>query len=341
MAYLTVAQALRETLRQQMQRDPRVFIMGQDVGKFGGAYRITEGLFEEFGAERVRDTAISEIAIAGLAMGAALTGMRPVAEFQFVDFMTNAMDQICNHMAKFRLMSGGKLCVPVIMRAPFGATGRAAQHSQSLESWFVHTPGLCVAMPATPYDARGLLRSAFEQLNPVIMLEHKLLYGSASPGGKAASAVGEFAKWMTPAPEDDYEIPFGVADTKRPGTDLTIVATALMMHRCLRLADELAEREGISIEVVDPRTVYPLDIQTISRSVTRTHRCLVVAEETGVASVSAEIAAQVSEHAFDHLEAPVMRVTAMHTPIPFSYGCEAYVLPNSQRIEQAIRALLA
>ena len=179
MPYTTIAQALRETLRQQMQRDARVFILGEDIGKFGGAYRVTEGLFAEFGPERVRDTAISEIAIAGLAMGAALTGLRPVAEFQFVDFMANAMDAIANHMAKFRVMSGGKLNVPVIMRAPFGATGRAAQHSQSLESWFTHTPGLKVVLPATPYDARGLLRSAFKDLNPVVFLEHKLLYGSA------------------------------------------------------------------------------------------------------------------------------------------------------------------
>ena len=341
MAYTTIAQALRETLRQQLQRDERVFILGEDIGKFGGAYRITQGLLEEFGPERVRDTAISEIAIAGIAMGAALTGLRPVAEFQFVDFVTNAMDQVCNHMAKFRLMSGGKVTVPVIMRAPFGATGRAAQHSQSLEAWFAHAPGLKVVMPSTPYDARGLLRAAFKDLNPVLILEHKLLYGSASPGGKATSAVGEFARWMTAAPEEDYEVPLGVAEVKHPGTDMTIVATSLMVHRSLKIADRLHEKEGISIEVVDPRTVFPLDMATICRSVAKTHRCLVVAEETGFAGVSAEIAAQVSERSFDELDAPVMRVNAMHTPIPFNYGCEAYVLPNEGRIVQAIRALLA
>lgn len=340
MPYSTIAQALRETLRQQMQRDARVFILGEDVGKFGGAYRVTEGLFDEFGPERVRDTAISEIAIAGLAMGAALTGLRPVAEFQFVDFMANAMDAIANHMAKFRVMSGGKLNVPVILRAPFGATGRAAQHSQSLESWFTHTPGLKVVLPATPYDARGLLRSAFKDLNPVVFLEHKLLYGSASPGGAAASAVGEFAASMTPAPEDDYEVPFGVAAVRRPGRDLTLVATALMVHRSLRLADRLEKDSGISIEVIDPRTVYPLDIDTIVGSVQRTHRCLVVAEEVGFASTAAEIAAQVSELAFDYLDAPVMRVTTRHAPIPFNYACEAYTLPNEGRIEQAVRTLL-
>lgn len=340
MPYVTIAQALRETLHQQMQRDPRVFVLGQDVGLFGGAYRVTEGLYEAFGPQRVRDTAISEIAIAGIAMGAALTGLRPVAEFQFVDFMTNAMDQICNHMAKYRVMSGGRVAVPVIMRAPFGATGRAAQHSQSLESWFAHTPGLKVVLPATPYDARGLLRSALHDMNPVIILEHKLLYGSASAGGKAASAVGEFAATMTPAPEEDYEVPFGVADVRRQGRDLTVVATSLMVHRTLKLAERLEAEEGISLEVIDPRTVYPLDTDTICQSVRKTHRCLIVAEENGFASVSAEIAAQVSELAFDYLDAPVTRVNARHTPIPFNYGCEAYVLPNNQRIEDSVRTLV-
>lgn len=339
MAYTTVAQALRETLSQQMERDARVFVLGQDVGLFGGAFRVTAGLFEKFGALRVRDTAISEIAIAGLAMGAAMTGLRPVAEFQFVDFMTNAMDQIGNHMAKYRLMTGGKLQVPVIMRAPFGASGRAAQHSQSLEAWFAHTPGLKVAMPATPYDARGLLRAAFKDLNPVLLLEHKLLYGSSSPGGTAASAVGDYAEWMKPAPEEDYEVPLGVADVKRSGTDLTIVATSLMVHRALKLAAEF-EQQGVSIEVVDPRTIYPLDTATIVRSVEKTHRCLVVAEEAGFSGVSAEIAAQVAEHAFDYLDAPVMRVNALHVPMPFNYACEAFVLPNEGRIRQAIQTLL-
>ena len=340
MPYTTIAQALRETLREQMLRDPRVFVLGEDVGRFGGAYRVTEGLYEEFGPERVRDTAISEAAIAGMALGAALTGLRPVAEFQFVDFMTNAMDQICNHMAKFRLMSGGKVAVPVVMRAPFGATGRAAQHSQSLEGWFAHTPGLKVAMPSTPYDARGLLRSALRDLNPVLILEHKLLYGSASPGGKAASAVDKFASWMTPAPEEDYEVPFGVACVRRAGTDLTIVATSFMVHRCLKIAVEFEQQRGIAIEIVDPRTGVPLDIKTICQSVAKTGRCLVVAEECGFAGVSAEIAAQVSERAFDHLDAPVTRVNALHTPIPFNYGCEAYVLPSEERIRQAALALL-
>ena len=341
MPYTTIAQALRETLREQMEQDSRVFILGEDVGAFGGAFRVTEGLYERFGPARVRDTAIAEIAIAGLAMGAAMTGMRPVAEFQFADFLANAMDQICNHMAKFRLMSGGKVTVPVILRAPFGATGRAAQHSQSPEAWFAHTPGLKVAMPATPYDARGLLLAAFQDQNPVLLLEHKLLYGSSSPGGKAASAVGDYAEWMTPAPEEKYIVPFGQAIVRRAGKDLTVVATALMVHRALKLAATLQATEGISVEVIDPRTIYPLDVETICRSVRKTHRCLVVAEETGFAGVSAEIAAQVAEHAFDYLDAPVMRVNALHTPIPFNYGCESYVLPNEDRILQAIHTLLA
>lgn len=341
MPYTTIAQALRETLCEQMEQDPRVFILGEDVGAFGGAFRVTEGLYERFGHARVRDTAIAEIAIAGLAMGAAMTGMRPVAEFQFADFLANAMDQICNHMAKFRLMSGGKVTVPVILRAPFGATGRAAQHSQSPEAWFAHTPGLKVAMPATPYDARGLLLAAFQDQNPVLLLEHKLLYGSSSPGGKAASAVGDYAEWMTPAPEEVYIVPFGQAIVRRAGKDLTLVATALMVHRALKLAATLQATEGISVEVIDPRSIYPLDVETICRSVRKTHRCLVVAEETGFAGVSAEIAAQVAEHAFDYLDAPVLRVNALHTPIPFNYGCEAHVLPNEERILQAIHTLLA
>jgi len=230
--------------------------------------------------------------------------------------------------------------VPVIMRAPFGATGRAAQHSQSLEAWFAHTPGLKVVLPSTPYDARGLLRSAFNDLNPVIILEHKLLYGSSSPGGKAPSALGEYAQWMKPALEEDYEVPFGAADVKCPGTDLTIVATSFMVHRSLKIAEWFQKQEGISIEIVDPRTVYPLDIETICRSVIKTHRCLVITEETGFASVASEIAAQVGERAFDYLDAPVMRVNTMHTPIPFNYGFEAHVLPNEERIRKAIRDLL-
>ena len=261
MPYTTIAQALRETIRHQMQQDERVIFIGEDVGLFGGAYRVSQGLYEEFGAERVRDTAISEIAIAGIAMGAGITGLRPIAEFQFADFMANAMDQICNHMAKYRLMSGGKIDVPVILRAPFGATGRAAQHSQSPEAWFAHTPGLKVVMPSTPYDARGLLRTAFKEMNPVIFFEHKLLYGSASPGGKAASAVGEYEEWMKPAPEEDYEVPFGMADVKRQGNDLTIVATSLLVHRALKAASKFQEEYGVEIEVIDPRTVYPLELK--------------------------------------------------------------------------------
>jgi pyruvate dehydrogenase E1 component beta subunit len=254
--------------------------------------------------------------------------------------MANAMDQVANHMAKYRLMSGGKVNVPVIMRAPFGASGRAAQHSQSLEAWFAHIPGLKVVMPANPYDARGLLRSAFKDLNPVLMLEHKLLYGSSSPGGKAASVVGDYAEWMTPAPEEDYEIPFGVADVKRVGGDLTIVATSMMVHRVLKIAEEWRAKKGVNIEVIDPRTLYPLDMETIVRSVQKTHRCLVVAEESGFSGVSAEIAAQVSEQAFDYLDAPVMRANALHVPMPFNYACEAFVLPNEQRIRQCIQTLL-
>jgi len=337
-AYTTIVQALRETIREIMRADDRVFCLGEDIGVFGGAYRVTEGLYEEFGPERIRDTAISEIAIAGAAIGAAMTGLLPIAEFQFNDFFFCAMDQVCNQAAKSHLMFGGQASVPVVFRAPIGATGRAAQHSQSLEALFMHVPGLKVVMPSTPYDARGLLRTAIYDPNPVIMLEHKQLYGATSPGGKAKSAVDEMQAYMRPAPAEEYAIPFGQAEVKRAGTDVTVVATSLMVHRALKLADRLAT-DGLSVEVIDPRTLVPLDTETILRSVEKTHRIVIVHEAHERCGFGAEVAAVVAEEGLDLLDAPIKRVASLNTPMPFAPKCEDYVLPNNGRILDAIRAV--
>jgi pyruvate dehydrogenase E1 component beta subunit len=340
MEYTSIVQALRETIRETMQADERVFCLGQDIGVFGGAYRVTEGLYDEFGGERIRDTAISEIAIAGAAVGAALTGMLPIAEFQFNDFFFCGMDQICNQAAKSHLMFGGQASVPVVFRAPIGATGRAAQHSQSLEALFMHVPGLKVVMPSTPYDARGLMKTAIYDPNPVLMFEHKQLYGAASPGGKAKSAVAEMQSFLTPAPAADYAIPFGCADVKREGTDVTVVATSLMVHRSLALAKRLQAEEGISLEVIDPRTLVPLDKETIYRSLAKTGRLVIVHEAHVRCGFGAELAALVTEEAFDLLDAPVVRVGSLDAPMPFAPRCEEFVLPNEARMLEAIRRVL-
>ena len=335
MPYTTIAQALNATIRDEMKRDETVFCIGEDIGLFDGAYTVTKGLYKEFGKERVLDAPISEIAIVGAAIGAALTGLRPIAEIQFNDFLTCAMDQIVNQAAKIRLMLGGQAKVPMVIRAPVGATGRAAQHSQSLEAFFMHTPGLKVVMPSTPYDAKGLLAASIRDDNPVIFLEHKLLYGSTSPGGKAKTAVDEMASFMTPAPEEDYTIPLGAADVKKEGKDVTVVATLFMVHKVLGLSRRL-EEEGIDIEVVDPRTLSPLDIETIINSVKKTSRLVIVSEDVEMCGAGAEIAALVADRAFDYLDAPIKRVCTMNTPIPFAPNCEKYVLPNDERILKAI-----
>jgi len=331
---------MRETIRDAMREDERVFCLGQDIGQFGGAYRVTEGLIDEFGPERIRDTAISEIAIAGAAVGAALTGMLPIAEFQFNDFFLLAMDQIGNQAAKSYLMFGGQASVPVVFRAPVGATGRAAQHSQSLEALFMHIPGLKVVMPSTPYDARGLLKSAIHDPNPVVFLEHKQLYGATSPGGKGKSAVDDMREFLKPAPAEDYAISFGVADIKREGTDVTVVATSLMVHTALALAKRIEAEAGISVEVIDPRTLVPLDIATILASIEKTSRLVILHESHTRCGFGAEVAALVAQEGLHLLDAPIIRVAAMDTPIPFAPQCEAYVLPNEQRVIDAIHAVL-
>ncbi|MDN5344283.1 MAG: acetoin:2,6-dichlorophenolindophenol oxidoreductase subunit beta [Clostridia bacterium] len=323
MAIKTYRDALREAMREEMLRDAMVFIMGEDVGVYGGIFGVTAGLRDEFGEGRVKDTPISEAAIAGAATGAAMTGMRPIAEIMFVDFTTIAMDQLVNQAAKWHYMSGGRIKVPLVLRTTTGIGRRtAAQHSQSLEAWHAHVPGLKVVMPSTPYDAKGLLKSAIRDDNPVVFIEHKMLYNEK----------GE-------VPEGEYLVPLGKADIKREGSDCTIVATSLMVRRALAAAEALAG-EGIDIELVDPRTIRPLDIETICTSVSKTHRLIIVHEACGFCGVGAEIATEVMEQAFFELDAPVVRVTGKEAPIPFSPSLEDYVVPSVEEIAAAVRCLV-
>ncbi len=329
-------------LIEEMKRDENVILMGEDIAVFGGAYRVTVGLLEMFGPERVRDTPISEMAIAGAAVGAAMTGLRPVVEFQFNDFMACAMDQICNQAAKLHFMTGGQAKVPLVFRAPVGATGRAAQHSQSLEAWFMHIPGLKVVMPSTPYDAKGLLKTAIRDDNPVVFLEHKILYAAKLPSGnsKAASQARDpVAELFKPAPEHEYTIDFGVADVKRPGRDVTVVATSLMVHKAVKAAEQLKE-EGIDVEVIDPRTLVPLDKETILKSVRKTSKLVVVSEGQLTSGMSSEISAMVAEKGLLHLKAPIKRVAVPDTPIPFAPVMEKCVIPDEQQIVDAVRSVL-
>jgi len=337
--YESIAVALNRTLADEMRRDPRVFCLGEDVGTLGGAYQVTRSLLEEFGRSRVRDTPCSEIAIIGVSIGAALAGMRPVAELQFADFVFCAMDQVVNQAAKLRMMFGGQASVPIVIRAPQGATGRAAQHSQCVEAYFMHTPGIKVVLPSDPYDARGLLAAAIRDDNPVLFLEHKLLYGSASAGGKAKSATG-FLSTLRPAPEEDYTIPLGVAEIKREGRDVTVVGTQYMLHLALRVADQMAE-EGISLEVLDPRTVAPLDTETIARSVRKTGRLVAVSEDVLTCGFAGEVIARVVDCCYDSLRAVPQRVSTLDTPIPFAPQSEKFVLPNEEKIAAAVRRTLS
>lgn len=320
----TYRDALNEALREEMLRDKTVFLLGEDIGRYWqGAFRVTKGLAEEFGDERVRDTPISESAIIGVAIGAAITGMRPVAEVMFGDLSALAMDQIANQAAKLRYMFGGQTKVPVVIRTPFGAgVNIASHHSQSLEAWFMHTSGLKVAMPSTPYDAKGLLKTAIRDDNPVMFFEHKLLYPIEGL-----------------VPEEEYTVPFGVADVRREGEDVTIVATLYMVHKALAAAEELDE-QGIKAEVVDPRTIVPLDKKAIINSVKKTGRLVVVSEDCKTAGVSAEIAALVAEEALDYLDAPIKRVAEPDTPIPFSPPLEQFVIPNEKSIIKAVKEII-
>ena len=320
---LTYADALNEAMAQEMARDEGVFVMGEDIGILGGVFQVTKGLYDKFGPERIRDTPISEPAFCGTGVGAAMAGMRPVVEVQIFDFVTLMMDMIVNQAAKFRLMNGGKGKVPVVIRGPQGGGIRmAAQHSQSLEAWFQHIPGLVVLAPSTPYDAKGLLAAAIRDDNPVIFLEHKMLY------------LGQTA----PVPEQPYCIPIGKADIKREGTDVTIVATQVMVQRALSAAKVL-EREGISVEVIDPRTIRPLDEDTILASVRKTNRLIIVHEACQTGGFGAEVSAMVMEKAFDWLDAPVLRVAARDVPMPYNDQLESAVIPSQERIVAAVRSL--
>ncbi len=321
---ITYRDALREALREELIRDKSIFLLGEDIeDPFGGTYKVTQGLTEEFGHDRVRNTPISEIAITGVALGAAMTGMRPVAELMYVDFAGCAMDQIMNQIAKMRYMSGGQVEAPLVIRTQQG-TGRssAAQHAQSLEAMFAHIPGLKVAMPVTPYDAKGMLKAAIRDPDPVIFLEHKLLYNT----------TGE-------VPEEDYVVPLGVADVKRAGSDVTIVATSRMVLHALDAAEILA-KDGISVEVIDPRSIVPLDQETIFTSLRKTHRLLVVHEAVERNGWGAELCALVMEHCFDELDAPVKRIASKNTPVPFAPVLENFVVPSVEDIVAGVKDLL-
>ena len=319
---LTFAQAIREALVEEMRRDPTVFIMGEDVAEAGTPFKVLSGLVEEFGKDRVLDTPISEAGFTGLAVGAAMTGMRPVVDIMFGDFITLTMDQMVNQAAKVHYMSGGKWKVPMVMRTTLGATRRsAAQHSQSLHAWFCHAPGLKVVLPSTPYDAKGLLKSAIRDENPVVFFEDKMMY-------KLKGAV----------PDRDYTVPLGVADVKRTGEDITLIATSSMVQVALGAA-ALLEEIGISSEVVDPRTMWPLDEKTLVESVKKTSRAIVLDEGYERYGVTAEIAAVVAAGAFYDLDAPVRRMGAMHVPIPFSPPLEDVTVPTEQTVFEAARVL--
>ena len=324
MRELSYLEAVREALWQEMEQDERVFIIGEDVGVYGGAFGVTLGMVEHFGEERVIDTPISEYGIAGAITGAALTGMRPVGEIMFMDFTTFAMEQLVNQAAKMRFMFGGTIEVPFVLRTPAGSgTGAAAQHSQTLESWFVHVPGLKVVMPSTPYDVKGLLLASIRDDNPVLFIEHKLLY-----------------KTKEPVPEEQYTIPLGSADVKREGRDLTIVATAIMVRRSLEAAAQLAE-EGIDVEVVDPRTLKPLDEETIVRSVIKTGRVLIVHEACKTGGYGGELAAVIAgSEAFDYLDAPIVRLAGRDMPIPYNRMLEYHTVPQVENIVEAARDLV-
>lgn len=336
MAKMYIAEALREAIREEMRRDERVFCLGEDIGVeggWGGAFTVTLGLSEEFGHERILDTPISELGLTGVAVGAALMGLRPIADVQYADFIFLAMDQLVNQAAKIRYMSGGKAKVPMVMRVPVGATRRGAQHAQSVESYFVHVPGLKVACPCTAYDAKGLLKTAIRDDNPVIFIEHKLLYGSkgARKEQGGLDAQGE-------VPDEEYLIPFGSADVKRQGRDVTIVATLRMVYEAIDAANRL-EEEGISVEVVDPRTLVPLDEKMILESVKKTGRLVIVHEDNLTGGWGAEVAARVAEKAFDYLDAPIRRICAPDTPIPFAPVMEDFYVPSAADIVQGVREL--
>jgi len=336
MAQMTIAEALRQGLHEEMIRDERVFCIGEDIGVrggWGGAFTVTLGLEKDF-RERIIDTPISENGFFGVALGAALVGLRPVADVQYGDFLFCAMDQVANQIAKMHYMSGGKVRVPLVMRAPVGATGRGAQHAQNLEGIFLSVPGIKIACPATAYDAKGLLKAAIRDDNPVLLFEHKFLYGSK--GARAESGAVDASSEI---PSEDYTVPLGKGIVRREGSDITIIATLLMMHRALQAADQLAQ-EGISAEVIDPRSLVPFDWDLVNASVMKTTRALIVEEGPRQGGWSAEISATLADDMSDFLTAPVRRVASPNTPVPFSPPMENFYRPDADRIVSAVRSLV-
>jgi len=323
MREITFVESLRMTLKEEMQNDPSLMLIGEDIGRYGGIFGVTKGLLEEFGPHRVRSTPISESAIIGSALGAAMTGIRTVAEIMYVDFTTCAMDQIVNQVAKMRYMSGGKAKIPLVIRTQGGGgRGNAAQHSQSLEALFLHIPGLKIVMPSTPYDARGLLKTAIRDDNPVMFIEHKLLYATKGH-----------------IPNGEYLIPFGQADIKRKGKDVTVIAISYMVLKALRAAEQLAKK-GIDVEVIDLRTLLPLDLESLLQSIHKTNRAVIVHEGCRRGGIGAEIASNIMEEAFDFLDAPVQRVGTLDVPIPYSEPLEKAVIPDEEDIMTAVKKVL-
>ena len=323
MAVIRYSQAIRDAIAEEMRRDKDIFVMGEDVETMGGIFACTKGILEEFGHDRIRNTPISEAIIVGAGVGGALTGTKMLVEIQYVDFILHAMDQVINQAAKVRYMTGGKAQVPLVIRAQQGSgRGNGAQHSQNLEAIFCHMPGLKVVMPSNPYDAKGLLKTAIRDNNPVMFFEHKVLYNT----------TGE-------VPDDEYIIPFGKADIKREGKDVTIVATSWMVLKAMEAA-KMLEGQGIDAEVIDPRTLVPLDKDTIINSVKKTGRVVIVHEAHGVCGIGAEIAFVISELAFDYLDSPIKRVTSAQTPTPYSKKLEQLTVPSPERITAAVKEVL-
>jgi pyruvate dehydrogenase E1 component beta subunit len=325
---LTIVQALREAIREEMMRDEEVFVLGEDI-RIGGSFLFTLGLHEEFGDARVLNTPISEAGFVGLAIGAAIQGMRPVVDFQYGDFLFTAFDQIVQQATKLRYMSGGQVKVPLVFQMPTGASGRGAQHANMMEGFFYHIPGIKIVTPATPYDAKGLFKSAVRDDNPVLFCVHKHLYGS-----KGRKLI-ESSVSRGHVPEDDYTIPLGVADVKRIGSDITVVANSLMLHRAMNVAESLAQ-DGVSVEVVDPRCLVPMDMNTIYESVKKTSRLVIVEESNERGGWGAQVAADVAGHLIGYLDAPIRRVATPNVPIPFSPALEAAVIPDEAQIRAAI-----
>ncbi|MFC1890958.1 alpha-ketoacid dehydrogenase subunit beta [Thermodesulfobacteriota bacterium] len=323
MREITYAQAINEAIRECMIEDERVILLGEDIGVYGGVFQVTAGLYDEFGKDRVLDMPISECGFTGAGVGAALTGMRPIVEIMFIDFTTCCMDMIVNQMAKMRYMFGGRGKVPLVLRTNIGAgRGTAAQHSQSFHAFFMHTPGLRVVAPSTPYDAKGLMRESIKSDDPVIFVEHKRLFVDKGP-----------------VPEESYSIPFGQADIKREGKDITIVATHALVQRSLNVAEEFA-KEGIDIEVVDPRTLVPLDKETILESVKKTGRLLIADEGSRTCGAAAEISAIVAEEGIFYLKAPIQRVCSPDVPVPFAPPLEKEFIPDEDNLRQAVKRLM-